>query len=110
MVGDNASLAMMHDTIVYALLKGTRDSDRPWVEGGTVAFLCPLPGYDRHFAICEQYGIEMIPVALNDDGPDMDEVGRSSPTTRRSRACGAFRSTATRPARSDRRRSSGWRR
>jgi len=73
--GDNASLAMMHDVLVYSLLKGNPDSDGPWSRGGTsVKFLCPSPGYDRHFALCAQFGIEMVPVALNDDGPDVDEV------------------------------------
>jgi DNA-binding transcriptional MocR family regulator len=71
--GDNASLAIMHDTLVFSLLKGTADSDAPWF-GGPVKFICPVPGYDRHFALCEQYGIEMLPVPLGDDGPDLDQV------------------------------------
>jgi DNA-binding transcriptional MocR family regulator len=71
--GDNASLAIMHDTLVYALLKGTIDSHAPWANTG-VRFLCPVPGYDRHFALCEQYGIEMIPVPLGDHGPDVDQI------------------------------------
>lgn len=69
----NASLSLMHDYIVFSLLKGTPDSDRPW-DAGTIKFLCPVPGYDRHFAICEAFGIEMVNVALRDDGPDMDQV------------------------------------
>jgi DNA-binding transcriptional MocR family regulator len=73
---NNSSLALMHDTIVYALLKGTCDSVTPWSKQGEIAFLCPVPGYDRHFRICEDYGIRMIPVALREDGPDMDEVER----------------------------------
>ncbi|MBT9331067.1 aminotransferase class I/II-fold pyridoxal phosphate-dependent enzyme [Paracidobacterium acidisoli] len=75
-VANNASLALMHDTVVYALLKGTCDSEKPWSQQGEIAFLCPVPGYDRHFRICEDYGIRMIPVAMNADGPDMDEVER----------------------------------
>jgi DNA-binding transcriptional MocR family regulator len=71
--GDNASLAIMHDTLVFSLLKGTADSDAPWF-GGPVKFICPVPGYDRHFALCEQYGIEMLPVPLGDHGPDLDQV------------------------------------
>ena len=59
---NNSSLALMHDTIVYALLKGACDSDAPWSKQGEIAFLCPVPGYDRHFKICEEYGIRMIPV------------------------------------------------
>jgi DNA-binding transcriptional MocR family regulator len=72
--GDNASLSIMHDTLVFSLLKGTADGPR-WVDG-PVKFLCPVPGYDRHFALCETYGIEMVPVALGPDGPDLDEVRR----------------------------------
>jgi DNA-binding transcriptional MocR family regulator len=75
-LGDNSSLALMHDTIVYALLTGTPDSPRPWSKENRIAFLCPVPGYDRHFAICEQFGIEMINVPLTDAGPDMDVVER----------------------------------
>jgi DNA-binding transcriptional MocR family regulator len=73
---NNSSLALMHDTIVYALLKGTCDSAEPWSQQGEIAFLCPVPGYDRHFKICQDYGIRMIPIALRDDGPDMDQVER----------------------------------
>ncbi len=74
--GNNSSLALMHDAVVYSLLKGTCDSAAPWSQQGEIAFLCPVPGYDRHFRICEDYGIRMISVPLNDDGPDMDEVER----------------------------------
>ena len=63
-VGDNASLAMMHDSIVWALLKGVPGSAQPWSKEPDIAFLCPVPGYDRHFAICAEYGIRMIPVPL----------------------------------------------
>ncbi|MGI3785544.1 MAG: aminotransferase class I/II-fold pyridoxal phosphate-dependent enzyme [Janthinobacterium lividum] len=72
--GDNASLSIMHDTLVFSLLKGTTDGPR-WVDG-PVKFLCPVPGYDRHFALCETYGIEMVPIPLGPDGPDLDEVRR----------------------------------
>jgi DNA-binding transcriptional MocR family regulator len=75
-VANNSSLALMHDTIVYALLRGTCDSVTPWSKQGEIAFLCPVPGYDRHFRICQDYGIRMIPVALKEDGPDLDEVER----------------------------------
>jgi DNA-binding transcriptional MocR family regulator len=73
-VGNNASLALMHDVLVFALLKGTCDSTEPWLRQREIAFLCPVPGYDRHFKICEDYGIRMISVPLREDGPDMNEV------------------------------------
>jgi DNA-binding transcriptional MocR family regulator len=72
-VADNSSLAVMHDCIVWALLKGVPDSTESW--GKTApAFICPVPGYDRHFALCEEYGIRMLPVPMTGDGPDMDAV------------------------------------
>lgn len=73
-IGDNASLSLMHDAVVYSILKGTVDSPRPWSKESRVAFLCPVPGYDRHFSICQEFGIEMIPVPMNAAGPDMDVV------------------------------------
>ena len=75
-VSNNSSLALMHDTIAYALLKGTCDSAAPWSKEGQVAFVCPVPGYDRHFTICKDYGIRMIPVRFREDGPDMEAVER----------------------------------
>ena len=73
-VDSSASLSLMHDVIVYALLNGV-PGGQPWV-GQQVSFLCPVPGYDRHFAICEARGIKMINIPLNEDGPDMDLVER----------------------------------
>jgi DNA-binding transcriptional MocR family regulator len=73
-VGNNASLALMHDIVTFLLLRGACDRSEPWSKQGEIAFLCPVPGYDRHFKICEDYGIRMIPVRLREDGPDMDEV------------------------------------
>jgi DNA-binding transcriptional MocR family regulator len=75
-LGDNSSLAIMHDTIVYSLLHGTVDSARPWSQDAPISFLCPSPGYDRHFGLCEGYGIKMIPVPLTGQGPDLDVVER----------------------------------
>ena len=66
----------MHDCIVWALLKGVPGSLRPWRDEPAPTFLCPVPGYDRHFGLCEAYGIRMIPVHLTGQGPDMNEVER----------------------------------
>src|SRR6185369_1592066 len=73
-VGGNSSLQIMHDTIVRALTHGVPGSSEPWGRLPKVRFLCPSPGYDRHFAICEHFGIEMITVELGADGPNLDEV------------------------------------
>ncbi len=68
----NSSLNMMFDTITQGMVSGFGEG--PWMKQGNIKFLCPSPGYDRHFGICEYYGIEMIPVRYLDDGPDMDAV------------------------------------
>jgi DNA-binding transcriptional MocR family regulator len=73
-IGNNASLAMMNDCIVWALLKGVPGSTAPWSQTPQPAFLCPVPGYDRHFMITEEYGFRLIPVPLTGNGPDMDKV------------------------------------
>jgi DNA-binding transcriptional MocR family regulator len=72
--GNNASLEFMHDVVVYSMVHGGVDSPRPWSQEPVVKFLCPVPGYDRHFAITETLGIEMIPVPMREDGPDVDLI------------------------------------
>ena len=71
----NASLTAMYDAMVRYMLFGAL-GDAPWGQLGEVAWLCPVPGYDRHFTICEALGIQMIPVPMDEHGPDMDEVER----------------------------------
>lgn len=71
---DNASLSIMYDLLTFSMLFGTPDSERPWKDEPKLRWLCPVPGYDRHFGITEALGIEMIPVTMGQDGPDMEEV------------------------------------
>jgi DNA-binding transcriptional MocR family regulator len=73
--GNNSSLELMHDIVAFSLLYGGVDSPRPWIqEQDGIKFLCPAPGYDRHFAITETMGIEMIPIPMLEDGPDVDLI------------------------------------
>ena len=73
-VANNSSLALMHDVLVYALLKGVPGGEKPWSKQESITILCPVPGYDRHFALCEGFGIRMIPIPMTGEGPDMDAV------------------------------------
>lgn len=72
--GGNSSLTMMYTTVVDFLLFGGVDSPRPWSQEPAVKFVCPVPGYDRHFSMLAELGIEMVTVDMHDDGPDMAAV------------------------------------
>lgn len=70
----NSSLTLMKDVLTYLWLHGGVDSERPWSAEEKVRFLCPVPGYDRHYALTEWLGIEMVPVPMTDDGPDAEAI------------------------------------
>jgi DNA-binding transcriptional MocR family regulator len=70
--GGNSSLTMMHDVLVQHLLHGGLGSPRPWRDEERVTFVCPVPGYDRHYTMLESYGIDMVTVPMREDGPDVD--------------------------------------
>lgn len=72
-VGGTSSLNLMFDAMSRNMQFGVR-GNTPWGKQGHIKFLCPSPGYDRHFAICELFGMEMIPIPMKKDGPDMDQI------------------------------------
>lgn len=75
LVGGNSSLALFHDYIVQAVLRGVPGGSRPWSQERPKV-LCPVPGYDRHFTILDRYGIEMVLIDMDADGPDVESVAR----------------------------------
>lgn len=74
LIGGNSSLTLMYHTLEFAMSEGLAGTASAWGNADTIKFLCPSPGYDRHFSICEHLGIEMISVPMLEDGPDMDRV------------------------------------
>ena len=74
LVGGSASLNLMYDLIAKAWTHGLQHSPRPWSQEPVVRFLCPAPGYDRHFRVSQSFGMELIPIAMTPDGPDMDAI------------------------------------
>ncbi len=74
LVGGNSSLQLMYFTVDCALTVGLRGPGSAWGNSDIIKFLCPVPGYDRHFSVCEHLGIEMIPVRMLETGPDMDHI------------------------------------
>lgn len=75
-VGNASSLNIMYDVLVRAMLLGEVDSDRPWCTEPVRKWICPVPGYDRHFLVTETLGFELISVPIHEDGPDMDIIER----------------------------------
>ncbi len=73
-IGGNSSLNLMYDLVSKAFIHGLNGFEKPWGKLDKVKFLCPSPGYDRHFAITELFGVEMIPIPMNHEGPDMDRI------------------------------------
>ncbi|MFT3929658.1 MAG: aminotransferase class I/II-fold pyridoxal phosphate-dependent enzyme [Spongiibacteraceae bacterium] len=72
-IGGSSSLTMMYQAVQFAFDHGVAGSDA-WKKSGAVKFLAPVPGYDRHFTVCEHFGIELLPVPMSEAGPDMDRV------------------------------------
>ena len=75
-MGGQSSLCLMYDMMIKAIVLGVCGGSKPWGQQGPLKFLCPAPGYDRHFRICQEFGMEMIPIPMRPTGPDMKLVKR----------------------------------
>lgn len=73
-MGGQSSLCLMYDCVIKALVLGVYGGKKPWGQQGEIKFLCPCPGYDRHFRICQEFGIRMINIPMTPNGPDMEQV------------------------------------
>ena len=73
-MGGQSSLCLMYDCFIKALVLGVCGGSKPWGQQGGIKFLCPVPGYDRHFSICQEFGVEMVNIPMTPSGPDMDLV------------------------------------
>ena len=73
-VGGNSSLQLMYNLVAIGMMFGFQDSPKPWSQVENRKFLCPVPGYDRHFAITEEMGFELVSIPMSPDGPDMDMI------------------------------------
>ncbi len=75
-IGGNSSINLIHDALTRAIINGPMEGDTPWSQLPGVKILCPVPGYDWHFAMCETLNLIPVPVATDENGPDMDEIER----------------------------------
>jgi len=74
LAGGNSSLTLMHHALLFSWLYGPAEGETPWRLEAATKFICPVPGYDRHFTLCEELGIKMVTVPMTSDGPDMNQV------------------------------------